>query len=772
MVALSSVAMGLADVIRELDDSLALTVSVIGILVGWGLATMPLPGWLATILASIFGFGVVFLRVGQLGGKLVALLQMLAGLSANILRWLLDGLSDGPAPDWTPVVPALAELWAGVSTLLGRVRDWSLALAARESAFDPVSVALVWCLTLWAVSAWAGWAVRRRDQPLHGITLAGALLAATLSYAGGRPYILLMLLGATLLLLALTGYDVRVRRWQAAGIDFPNLGSDITRVVIPLSLALVVAAGLAPSLSMRKMIEFVQELGDRRAEEIKMVAESLGIEQQPLRVQETVLDKVRAGGLPRRHLLGSGPELSDRTVMIVSTGDLPPGPPEEVMSQPPPRYYWRSLTYDRYAHSGWFTGGTETVEYGAGEPAVAATLATQRTVRQEVQVVGYLGDLLHVAGTLVAVDQSYQVAWRSPGDALGATIEATTYRADSLVPVISEEQLRSAGSDYPEWVQSRYLALPDTVPARVLSLARDLTAIEPTPYDRARAIETYLRAFRYTLDVPAPPPDQDVVDYFLFDLQEGYCDYYATAMVVLARAAGLPARLVVGYATGRYDPVNAHYVVAEDNAHTWVEVYFPGYEWVEFEPTGGFPSIKHSVEASSFEWSEPEGRLEPAVAGWDVPGWVWWLGLPGGLALVALAGIVWSAADRWWLRHREPVAAVAILYRRLERHGRRLAVPSQVGDTPYEFAASLAGWVADLAQRGRWSGVLTSAVQEVRQLTELYVQASYSSRLPGAADRTRAIQTWQGLRWRLWLARMWQKKLVDVSDKSDVAGGA
>jgi transglutaminase-like putative cysteine protease len=81
----------------------------------------------------------------------------------------------------------------------------------------------------------------------------------------------------------------------------------------------------------------------------------------------------------------------------------------------------------------------------------------------------------------------------------------------------------------------------------VLALARDLTATEPTPFDRARAIEAYLRTYPYTLDLPSPKLDRDVVDYFLFDLRQGYCDYYATSMVVLARAAGLPARLAVGY---------------------------------------------------------------------------------------------------------------------------------------------------------------------------------------------------------------------------------
>jgi hypothetical protein len=120
-------------------------------------------------------------------------------------------------------------------------------------------------------------------------------------------------------------------------------------------------------------------------------------------------------------------------------------------------------------------------------------------------------------------------------------------------------------------IRNRY-PLCHSIPPRVMMLAREITAAATTPYDRARAIESYLRAFPYTLDLPAPPPQRDVADYFLFDLQKGYCDYYATAMVVMARAADLPARLGTGYAEGRYDINTARYTITEADAHSWVEV--------------------------------------------------------------------------------------------------------------------------------------------------------------------------------------------------------
>jgi hypothetical protein len=363
-----------------------------------------------------------------------------------------------------------------------------------------------------------------------------------------------------------------------------------------------------------------------------------------------------------------------------------------------------------------------------------------------------------VAGTLVTADHDFSVTWRSHEDAFGASIKATTYRADSLVPVASEEQLRSAGSDYPEWVRDRYLTLPDRVPDRVLALARDLTATEPTPYDRALAIESYLRTFSYTLDVPRPPFDQDAADYFLFDLQRGHCEYYATAMVVLARAAGLPARLVIGYASGTYDVDNARYIVTEADAHAWGEVYFPEYGWVEFEPTAGRPPIERLAESRPIEWPEPEEPLEPAVTIRSRVAQFWWLGVLGALAVATSVGIVWWAADVWRLRLLAPTAAVATLHRRLQRHGRRLAVPMREGDTPYEFATSFAEHLANLARDKYWWDIaLAPAVQEAQRLVSLYVQASYTPRPPNSDDQRQAIQTWRWLRRRLWMAWVLQR---------------
>ncbi len=779
LVVLFCVAWGIAGAVRELDAQLAVTVALLGLLAGWGLALTRLRGWAAFVLLAVLGLGGLFLHVGGLGERLLALARALADVAGDIWRWLISSrqildLLVLPVLDWRSTAVAWADLWSTVGALLARTGDWLRALAAREPAFDLVAATLVWSVIIWAVGAWAGWATRRSSRLLQAVAPAMTMLLAVRSYVGDESRaILVIALGALLPLLALVAYDVRVRRWKSAGVGLDPViqGSDTAKVVMLLSLFLVAMAAAAPSLSVERIVELVRH---RNRGVVDDLANSLGVEQPPEPTAEsTVFDEMRAATLPRRHLIGSGTEFSQRTVMVIETDDTPPPiEPEDwayLQGWLPrvPRHYWRSRTYDLYNSSGWYTGRADVVRYAAGEPAITPTLtvtAPYRIVRQEVRVVGDVGGLLHVAGTLVTVDHDYTVAWRSPEDAFAATVDATVYRAESLEPVFTAQQLRDAGSDYPDWVRGYYMYLPDTLPKRVLVLARELTAAQPTPYDRARAIETYLRSFTYTLSVPPAPSDRDVVDYFLFDLREGYCDYFASAMVVLARAAGLPARYGAGYATGMYDYSLGRYIVTEAHAHAWAEVYFPGYGWIEFEPTPGRPAIERPME------TEPEPSVPPpgvqvttgphVMPWWNPSRWPWWPVGVGGLTLLALVGFLWSAADAWRLRRLGPAATLATLYARMRRHGRRLAVPMRVSDTPHEFATSFARWAMEVARKNWWGDWLMPAVNDVRSLVDLHVQANYSPQGLSLPEQRRVVGIWSRLRRHLWAAwlKQWAAK--------------
>ncbi len=173
-----------------------------------------------------------------------------------------------------------------------------------------------------------------------------------------------------------------------------------------------------------------------------------------------------------------------------------------------------------------------------------------------------------------------------------------SYDVVAEVPTISEKQMVAAGTNYPKEIQNGYLQLPENLPPRVKELAEQVTKDAKSPYEKARAIESYLRGsgqYKYeTEDVPVPAQGQDFVDQFLFESFRGYCDHFSTSMAVMLRSIGIPTRWVKGFATGTDvgDDAQGNDIMEIRNrdAHSWVEVYFPGYGWIPFEPTSSFLS--------------------------------------------------------------------------------------------------------------------------------------------------------------------------------------
>jgi transglutaminase-like putative cysteine protease len=577
----------------------------------------------------------------------------------------------------------------------------------------------------------------------------------------------------TLILMAIIQHNAREKRWRKHDVDFSrDLWSDILTAASGLALVLVIASAIAPTITIQKVTDFVQDLReDRDDEEAEKVAESLGLEQKPEPRDVKPLEQMQATGLPRSHLIGSGPELTRQIVLVIDTGELPPMQMQDdyLMPYTPPNYYWQSLAYNHYTGRGWQTTSTESIEYDAEETAIEASdyITHHRIVHQRVRIIADIGNIIHTAGRVVSLDQPYSIAWRQPlevEDAFGGTIEeedVNIYVADSLLSTAMARDLRDVEAEYEPWIEARYLQLPENLPARVLALARDLTAIEPTAYDRAVAIETYLRTtFPYTLEVPYPPVDQDMADYFLFDLQKGYCDYYATSMTVLARAAGLPARMVIGYITGQYDIQNARYIVTEADAHAWTEIYFPGYGWVKFEPTAGRPAIDRGTdeELDLLDLDDIDRGPTTTTPTRRPPIWPWILGGFGSVlgVFVVILGI--TGLDALWLRVRAPGKTIKIIHGRMQRYARRILVPSRPGDTAYEFNDAFSQRITNLAEnRPERASLLLPAKDELTQLTELYIKQQYTAKPIERADQWDAIWIWWLVRWRLLLARLWRR---------------
>jgi hypothetical protein len=149
--------------------------------------------------------------------------------------------------------------------------------------------------------------------------------------------------------------------------------------------------------------------------------------------------------------------------------------------------------------------------------------------------------------------------------------------------------------------------------------------------------------------------------------------------------------------------------------------------------------------------------LQPRKSRRLAPGRILWQGVLGGLVSLGSGGLAWWLTDGWRLRRLPPAAAIRTLYHRLYRHGRRLALPMEAGETPYEFAAGLTRRVTQLAQERDAEVGSPSIPRQVRWLTELYVRSLYSPHKATASEQAQAIRTWKRLRRHLWRAWVWQK---------------
>jgi transglutaminase-like putative cysteine protease len=337
-----------------------------------------------------------------------------------------------------------------------------------------------------------------------------------------------------------------------------------------------------------------------------------------------------------------------------------------------------------------------------------------------------------------------------------------SYMVTSLLTQAPASWLQRAGTSYPTWITDRFLQLPEGVPDRVKQLAEEITLPYTTPYDKANAVEKFLReTIEYNEKIEAPPPDRDPVDYILFDLKQGYCDYYATSMAVMLRSVGIPTRIVSGYAQGRYDPDRDAYLVLLQDAHTWVEVFFPNYGWVEFEPTASQPAIVRPAEPEGIDTSGqgleegglpssdldrmdrleelldegvPEGAQDIGAPLWarlgaTRPGsWVF-----GSLVLIALAAIT-----VWTMRNRRTVqlSNVGSIYHSMVRLASWAGARTDISQTPYEHASAL-------------GEVMPAGERPARRISGLYARERYGHKPADDREQASANQDWRELRPRL-----------------------
>lgn len=225
------------------------------------------------------------------------------------------------------------------------------------------------------------------------------------------------------------------------------------------------------------------------------------------------------------------------------------------------------------------------------------------------------------------------------------------YSGVSFLPPMNAAKLRAASTEYSSKITSRYLQLPPALDPRIPDLANEITKNAATPFDKALTIESYLRnRFTYTLDLTGKPGD-DPLAHFLFETKAGHCEYFASAMAIMVRTLGIPSREVNGFLPGEYNELGGDYIVRASDAHSWVEVYFPGQDWQVFDPTPAGPEdetgfmtrLGKYVDWMEITWSE-------WVIGYDFA------------HQVALAQNLqrssknWSESAREWFEHKQRTA--------------------------------------------------------------------------------------------------------------------
>ncbi len=283
----------------------------------------------------------------------------------------------------------------------------------------------------------------------------------------------------------------------------------------------------------------------------------------------------------------------------------------------PANLKWRGITLSSFDGMGWTRSREEfrVAPNESGGYQVGSQFYDKRSVLQQIFVVepGNPNILFH-APQLISVSYEVQNLRMDAGESFSygkPGYSGSRYTVFSTI--VDREQLLSKPmrGQIPPWIARRYLWLPETDP-RIRELALRVTAQDKDVRDKTRSIERYLKTnYGYTLDINVPR-GVDPLSYFLFDSRAGHCEFFASAQAVMLRTLDIPARIVNGFQRGEFNNWGNNFIVRESDAHSWVEAYFPGISWVEFDPTppdpnppftGWMATIGHFFDAIDLFWT-------------------------------------------------------------------------------------------------------------------------------------------------------------------------
>lgn len=413
-------------------------------------------------------------------------------------------------------------------------------------------------------------------------------------------------------------------------------------------------------------------------------------------------------------------------------GQMEPQVVMRVRSQAPG--FWRVLAFANYTGQGWEIADKPPLQkirrpdwsYQFDLPSVFRRLPT----RSIIQTYTAVKALPNVVPALADPRQLFFPTQEMGLDAEGSLrspvglLEGMTYTVVSEVPQRDRTRLGTASTTYSQKIQATYLPIPAAIAPRVRQQTEALLAQSPKPltsaYEKALYLAQALKQnYQIQSDLPFLNKNEDLVQAFLFRFKGGYPDHFATALTVMLRSIGIPARLAVGFGTGQFNPLTGFYVVRNTDAHALTEVYFPKFGWFSFDPIPGHELIPPSLEddqtfsvlkqlwnwvaswlpsplvtALSILW---HGLLGGFLRGLEQL-WGWVAGRVGGLVtslifavgLVFLGWLVWHQAQNWrYRRQLAQLAPIARLYQEMLDHLQAQGLPKHPTQTPREYLQSI-----------------------------------------------------------------------------------
>ncbi len=462
-----------------------------------------------------------------------------------------------------------------VADLVARMREWVSVVRAGDVSTDNFPFVLM-VHGLGAIGAYtAAWAIFRWRNAWLAVIPAGAGLLGIIATTKGQPpgAFLMFSIGA-LLLVARLHLQRSLAGWDRERVDRPEwLSAQAAQLAVALTVVMVAVAWLLPigrqAAATERALSAIASPFERLADPVERLFTNL------------------AGGGGNFHKFGTtlairGDVELGKRVLFEVRGDF--------------TGLVRGTSYDRYTGAGWKATERDVRETSAGEAITAGVEGRayrDRAVTELDVTVFDDEEALFSTGTPLGanIDARADLPRAFPGDierlrAREDFSNGDRYRVIGSVSLAAPDQLRADSTAYPEWVRERYLQLPDDLPERVANEAAAAAeaAGAANPYDLALAIQTRLREFEVDFGVHSAPSRRDAVDYLLDELQRGYFDYFATAMTVMLRTQGVPARIAVGYLLdpADFEPSDGSFSVRKNDAYSWVEAFFPTYGWVEF----------------------------------------------------------------------------------------------------------------------------------------------------------------------------------------------